>query len=545
MCLTADDAFAILEAAPTAMICASAGGEILFINAAAHALLGLTDRPTDNLDRLLPGWRRLAEHHFQAVAICRPDADGSVIEGTLCRIEGTDGSRDIVTLRSAADRSSVLEDALEESEQAQRRLRYFIDMLPQAACIFDAEDRYLLWNTRYAELYPEIAPHLRPGIAFREILRISLASGEMPEIVGDQEAWIEERMRKHALPVSQEEYQLRDGRWLRHDDRRTPDGGAIGMRIDISELKRREESFRLLFEANPAPMLLCDAATLRITAVNDVAAAFYGYSRAALLERRLTDLHVPDETAKATATLGAVEDACDGRTVWRHINAYGCELHVLMFVRVLIERGERRLVVAVADVSDRIKAEAHVTHLANHDPLTGLANRLYFRAALDAALAAHHEEDGQDVIVHCLDLDGFKPVNDTYGHAAGDDILRMVAERLRKGTRIGDLVARLGGDEFAILQVADPGEGETLARQVVQMLQKPFTVGEAVITIGCSAGVAIGAGDGLDADRLMSAADRALYRAKTEGKNTWRMNDAASQAHLAGNGAAVRRAQPA
>ena len=98
----------------------------------------------------------------------------------------------------------------------------------------------------------------------------------MPEVTGDTDAWIEERMRKQALPVSQEEYQLRDGRWLRHDDRRTPDGGAIGMRIDISELKRREESFRLLFDANPAPMLLCDAATLRITAVNDVAATFYG-----------------------------------------------------------------------------------------------------------------------------------------------------------------------------------------------------------------------------------------------------------------------------
>jgi diguanylate cyclase (GGDEF)-like protein/PAS domain S-box-containing protein len=521
MRLTADDAFAILEASPTALICASRSGEILFANAAALELLDLTEAQPGNLDTHFLDWRALPDREFHLLT--GPMArDGKPIEATLRDTERNGETLHLLALRAAADGQSVLERALEESEQAQRRLRYFIDMLPQAACIFDAEDRYLLWNTRYAELYPEIAPHLRIGIAFRDILRISIESGEMPEVTGDTEAWIEERMRKQALPVSQEEYQLRDGRWLRHDDRRTPDGGAIGMRIDISELKRREESFRLLFEANPAPMLLCDAATLRITAVNDVAATFYGYSRETLLRRRLTDLHVSDEIAKVTATLAVVEDACDGRTVWRHINAYGRELHVLMFVRVLIEAGERRLVVAVADVSDRIKAEAHITHLANHDPLTGLANRMYFRAALDAALAAHSTTENQDVVIHCLDLDGFKPVNDTYGHAAGDDILRMVAERLRKGTRSGDLVARLGGDEFAILQVAGPGEAEALARRIVDMLKKPFAVGDLEITIGCSAGVAMTASEAFDADHLMRAADEALYRAKTEGRNTWR-----------------------
>ena len=93
-------------------------------------------------------------------------------------------------------------------------------------------------------------------------------------------------MRKHRLPVSQEEQMLRDGRWLRHDDRRTPDGGAIGMRIDITDLKHREESFRLLFDANPMPMMVCDAVTLDIVAVNSAAVRLYGFPAEAMPQKR-------------------------------------------------------------------------------------------------------------------------------------------------------------------------------------------------------------------------------------------------------------------
>ena len=135
-----------------------------------------------------------------------------------------------------------------------------------------------------------------PAFAFREILEISLDSGDMPEMVdgsrdtGSRNAWSSTR-----LPVSQHEQMLRDGRWLRHDDRRTPDGGAIGMRIDITDLKRREESFRLLFDANPMPMMVCDAATLDILAVNNAAIALYGFpARRCCKSASLISMHRSD-----------------------------------------------------------------------------------------------------------------------------------------------------------------------------------------------------------------------------------------------------------
>ena len=134
-------------------------------------------------------------------------------------------------------------------------------------------------------LYGDIADYLRPGIPFEEILRIGLAGDDMREVVVDKEAWLVERMEKFRRPVSQEEQRLRDGRWLRHDDRRTPDGGAIGMRIDITRLKQREEWLRQLFDANPMPMLLCDGESLAILQATQVACDFYGWKTPELFRR--------------------------------------------------------------------------------------------------------------------------------------------------------------------------------------------------------------------------------------------------------------------
>ncbi|NLS08198.1 PAS domain-containing protein [Rhizobium sp. P32RR-XVIII] len=172
------------------------------------------------------------------------------------------------------------------AREAKIRLRHVIEMLPQAVCVFDSHDRYVLWNTAYEELYSDIAQYLKPGIPFEEILKNSLASGGIQEVVPDHEQWLTERMAKFRAPVSQEEHQLLDGRWLRYDDRRTPDGGAIGIRIDITELKQREEWLRQLFEANPMPMLLCDGNSLSILEANHAAADFYGYDREAFLSRK-------------------------------------------------------------------------------------------------------------------------------------------------------------------------------------------------------------------------------------------------------------------
>ena len=179
-----------------------------------------------------------------------------------------------------------------------------------------------------------------------------------------------------------------------------------------------------------------------------------------------------------------------------------------------------------------------LSHQAHHDGLTGLANRRHFRARVVQALASGPSER---VAVLALDLDGFKGVNDSLGHAAGDKVLQQVADRLLSATRGSDLVARLGGDEFAVLleHVPDEAHAVVVADRILRAVSQPFTVGDRMVGVGTSIGIAVGDpadadGDGTAAaaavagDRhrdpvevLLHEADVALYRAKTAGKSCW------------------------
>jgi diguanylate cyclase (GGDEF)-like protein len=170
------------------------------------------------------------------------------------------------------------------------------------------------------------------------------------------------------------------------------------------------------------------------------------------------------------------------------------------------------------DITERRRQEARITHLARHDPLTGLANRVLFREQLEQSL--QHLVRGQGFAVLCLDLDHFKAVNDTLGHPIGDALLKQVGQRLLACVRHGDLVARLGGDEFAIIHAAvrDVGRTESLAARIVETVSAPYELDGHSIDIGTSIGVTLAPRDGADADLLMKNADLALYRAKAAGR---------------------------
>lgn len=505
---------AFLDACPTAALVSGDAGSIAFANAEALKLFGRNERLLGAaMADLLPEWPLAAKGSQSTLVDCGGDRRS-------CRVK-------VLTWPSAAgEMTAVLIDAEEDelqaglaAREANLRLRYVIEMLPEAVCVFDPKDRYVLWNQKYAELYADIADHLKPGIPFEDILKISLAGDEMREVVGDKDAWLRERMRKFRQPVSHEEQQLRDGRWLRHDDRRTPDGGAIGMRIDITDLKQREEWLSQLFDANPMPMLLCDGDSLAILRANRAAVDFYGFEGAVPQARRACDMHVEDEAGRFARVLLDLDGDHEARTVWRQRNITGGERHVLIYARRLHEGAERRLLLTVADVSDRVFAEAEANRLAYHDVLTGLPNRMQFYKALSETLTS---SGGSGVVVCCLDLDGFKPVNDTFGHAAGDDVLKMVGERLQAVAE-GHMVARLGGDEFAILATGDEKNAVDLAERCVRAFEPPFLIRGLALRIGVSIGIATAPADGLDGEALVLEADRALYRAKADGRNTWRM----------------------
>ena len=153
------------------------------------------------------------------------------------------------------------------------------------------------------------------------------------------------------------------------------------------------------------------------------------------------------------------------------------------------------------------------------DALTGLSNRRHFNEVLRELIANGSAETRHAVLI--IDLDRFKPINDTLGHAIGDAMLCLVARRLRQETRADDMLVRLGGDEFVIL-LADVGKAEALATRIVDVLSRPYLVEGHVANIGASIGIALYPDHGATADDLMRHADLALYDAKTSGKRTWR-----------------------
>ena len=173
------------------------------------------------------------------------------------------------------------------------------------------------------------------------------------------------------------------------------------------------------------------------------------------------------------------------------------------------------------DITQQKRFEEKISYMAHHDALTDLPNRLTLREQLDHHLS--NVDRGASLAVLCLDLDGFKHVNDTLGHPVGDALLCAVGRRLRECVRDTDVVARLGGDEFAIIQieVEQPISANTLAQRLVDEMARPFEVEGHDIVIGASIGISVAPDDGMDPDVLIKSADMALYRAKDNGRNAF------------------------
>jgi diguanylate cyclase (GGDEF)-like protein len=188
------------------------------------------------------------------------------------------------------------------------------------------------------------------------------------------------------------------------------------------------------------------------------------------------------------------------------------------------------------DITERRLAEQQLAHMARHDPLTGLSNRAAFREYTDRETA--RRLPGNSVAVLCLDLDHFKHVNDSFGHATGDALLCAVATRIKGTIRGSDIAVRLGGDEFAIVQIGvdQPSQAAALAGRLIELLGRPFDLGGHQVVVGISVGIAYSAAYGADTEALLTSADMALYRAKADGRGTFRffepaMNEQAQARH--------------
>ena len=178
--------------------------------------------------------------------------------------------------------------------------------------------------------------------------------------------------------------------------------------------------------------------------------------------------------------------------------------------------------VTLEDITERRRNEKRIEYMAHHDALTGLPNRVLFHERLEESITRASRGEGFALLY--LDLDRFKPVNDTLGHPAGDALLQEVTRRLLSELRETDAISRLGGDEFAVLQaaVSQPQQAALLAQRLISALCAPYDIAGHIVDVGVSIGIALAFGEGETSDGLLKNADLALYRAKLDGRGTWR-----------------------
>ena len=288
----------------------------------------------------------------------------------------------------------------------------------------------------------------------------------------------------------------------------------------------RIETFRSLFDENPQPMLVTrlpalasEGGNLQFLSVNNAALEMYGYSRAEFLALNLSEIRPPEDRSQLLSNLHALRG---GRTHFegiRHCTKVGRVLDIEVDTRQTIFNGESAMIICPNDVTDRVRLRRELEHQAFHDALTGLPNRSLFGDRLEHA-HQRLERSGGCYAVLMLDLDNFKTVNDSLGHAAGDDLLVRVSERLAAVIRSGDTAARLGGDEFAILleDLSDPADAVLAAENLRAALRMPFLIAGRTLTVTATLGVSTSSGEGAAAD-IVRNADVALYEGKAAGKD--------------------------
>lgn len=198
-----------------------------------------------------------------------------------------------------------------------------------------------------------------------------------------------------------------------------------------------------------------------------------------------------------------------------------------------LKDGSRGQLLSIRDISLRKRAEAKLSHLALHDQLTDLANRRLF-IELAAKQMSHARRHGEQFAVHAIDLDGFKLVNDMHGHESGDVLLKEIGRRLQDCLRDEDVVARFGGDEFVVLETGahQPSDAMTVAQRILEAIRAPIQLPDAEVVISGSIGVAVFPQDGREVEDLLRNADTAMYRAKADGKSTYRFFEAEMDAAL-------------
>jgi diguanylate cyclase (GGDEF)-like protein len=490
----------------------------------SRILINYKTEGTDfDLDLFLEGAKERTSHLLTL-------ADGRMIaiRRTPMKDGGWVATHEDITEKRRAE--TLLVENAAKLKRTNERFDAAISNMSQGLCLFDAGKRLVVSNKRYQEMYDLPDELVAPGAPLNRILQYYADRGETSDQTVDQHV--------QSMPTQLRQYfELNDGRKILIQRKPLADGGWVATHEDITEQRRSEqllaqkaaelEAMNVRFDAalnNMSQGLSMFDAEQRVVVSNARYAEIYhldrdrvrpGTTLAQILEyRREKGTHFCDVAPETYLSRNVkqakeVRELADGRTVAiaRHMMPDGGWL------------------TTHEDITDRARNERRIAYLAQHDLLTGLANRALFSEKLDEA-AKRLQRHGIIFTVLMIDLDRFKQVNDTLGHPAGDRLLVEVAQRLKSSLRDTDVVARLGGDEFAIIQENEKDQSEgavLLARRIIRLIEKPFDIDGHQVGVGASVGIAFAPEHGSDVEVLLKKADLALYAAKSGGRNDFRV----------------------
>jgi diguanylate cyclase (GGDEF)-like protein len=430
-----------------------------------------------------------------------------------------------------------------EPTLASSLLEQAINNLALGLIIFDNKREVVFCNKRYLEIYRLSSEQTKPGTPISELIQHRLNLGLKVRSTPDE--YIQERLENAAVPATTV-HEFSDGRIIIYSVYPMPDGGGMATHEDVAG--REEISARLKI---PYELGQQQEENLRIrnlqfdTAINNMSQGlcfFDAAHRLIVCNDRYIEMYdlPPDRVGPGTSLTEIVDMRFEAGSFpamsrdeylhWRKnvaVSAKPTESIVELRNGRTFKIRHRPMpdfgwVATHEDITEQRRSEIKIEHMAHHDSLTDLANRVLLNERLEHAIGRINGEEM--VAVHHLDLDQFKAVNDTFGHPAGDKLLKIVADRLRGLVRGTDTVARMGGDEFVIVQspIADPADATSLAQRVIKLMGEPYDIDGQQAIIGASVGIAVGPGDGLSADKLLRNADLALYRAKGDGRGTFR-----------------------
>ncbi|MCB1547374.1 MAG: EAL domain-containing protein, partial [Hyphomicrobiaceae bacterium] len=426
-----------------------------------------------------------------------------------------------------------------DAERQRERLAAAIGNMPIGLTMYDGDQRLIVCNDRFREIYALTPEQCAPGMLLAEIVEHRIRNGRI--VLGDDaEAF---RQRVSASVERRDSYthvhRLATGQTVSMTYQAMAAGGWVSIHDDITERREAEEKIQSLAQEAlterqrlaaamsnlPIGVVMFDADERVITA-NETYARMYGLP---------PDLTAPGATLEAIVRHRAASGTLGPHDRREYLGRLRDFLRNEDRHKDTVRLRDGRVVSVIhqtmadggwisthEDITDRMEAEARIAHMARHDLLTDLPNRILFLQRLEEALRRWGRD--QMISVLCIDLDYFKRINDTLGHLFGDRVLETVAERLRGCVREGDTVARLGGDEFAIIQVdaEQPRGARTVAERIVESLGNEFVLGGQHVSLGVSIGIALAPTDGDSSDSLLKNADLALHRAKVEGRGEYR-----------------------